>query len=67
MDYEVEKYIEKQSGILNANLRGLVNLKGHDENLELIKITLIQVFNDTVIWCNNKNKDNKKDDDEHNS
>ncbi len=44
MEKEVEDYLLNVSRLLNGQLRGAINLKAREENLELIQLTIGDVF-----------------------
>jgi hypothetical protein len=62
MDKEVEEYLENLSKLLNSSLRGSINLKAREENLELIQITFRDIYNELESYLYNKMKTDKKDD-----
>lgn len=45
MEKEVEEYLIGTSRLLNGQLRGFINEKAREENLELIQLTMGDVFN----------------------
>ena len=48
MDKEVEIYLETISKVLNGQIRGAINKKAREENLELIQMTLLNIWNGAV-------------------
>ena len=44
MDDEVKVYLENLSKMLNGQLRGGINLKAREENLELVQLTMSDVW-----------------------
>ena len=44
MDEEVKEYLENLSKMLNGQLRGAINLKAREDNLELVQLTLSDVW-----------------------
>jgi len=44
MDKEVEDYIDRVSILLSGQLRGGINKKAHDENLQMIQLTMVDVW-----------------------
>jgi len=62
MDKEVEEYLENLSKLLNSSLRGSINLKAREENLELIQITFRDIYNELKSYLSNKTKIDKNDD-----
>jgi len=44
MDEEIQEYLNNISHFLNGQLRGAMNLKAKEENLELIQLTLNDVW-----------------------
>lgn len=45
MTKEVEEYLEGVSKLLNGQLRGAINKKAKEENLELIQLTIMDIYN----------------------
>ena len=43
---EIETHILQRSSLLNGQIRGPINAKGREENLELIIITMSSIFED---------------------
>ena len=44
MGKEIQEYLESMSRLLNGQLRGAINAKAREENLQLISLTLDDVF-----------------------
>ena len=43
---EIQSHIEARAKLLNGQLRGPINAKGREENLDLIIITMASLFED---------------------
>ena len=57
MDEEVKEYIENLSKMLNGQLRGAINLKAREENLEMVQLTLSDVWDKAEIYIKAKVQD----------
>ena len=44
MDKEIEEYLTNVSQLLNGQIRGAINKKAREENLELIQITILDIW-----------------------
>ncbi len=44
MEKEIKEYLENVSRLLNGQLRGAINGKAKEENLQLIQLTMGDVF-----------------------
>ncbi len=57
MDEEVKVYLENLSKMLNGQLRGGINLKAREENLEMVQLTLSDVWDKAEIYIKAKVQD----------
>ena len=67
MEEEVKEYLNGMSNLLSGQLRGAINQKARDENLELINLTIGDIFNKAyelgkAIGLDSKNLDKLKAD-----
>lgn len=56
MTKEVEDYLENLSKLLNSTLRGAINKKAREENLELIQISFRDIYNELHDYLSEKIK-----------
>lgn len=57
MDDEIKEYLDYTSKLLAGQIRGVINEKARKENLELIQLTLINVWNKGCQYTQSEYKD----------
>ena len=50
MDKEVEDYIDRVSTLLGGQLRGGINKKAREENLAMIQLTMVDVWEKSEVY-----------------